>query len=58
MGPFVYGYSMTIGPDGKPRVREFGNVRGSSTSFIVSFRPPHTNNHYKTNNNIQTRKRK
>ena len=25
-GPFVYGYSMTIGPDGKPQVREFGNV--------------------------------
>ncbi len=22
-GPFVYGYSMTIGPDGKPKVREF-----------------------------------
>ena len=26
-GPFVYGYSMTIGPDGKPQVREFGNVK-------------------------------
>ena len=26
-GPFVYGYSMTIGPDGKPKVREFGNIR-------------------------------
>ena len=26
-GPFVYGYSMTIGPDGKPRIREFGNVK-------------------------------
>ena len=26
-GPFIYGYSMTIGPDGKPKVREFGNVR-------------------------------
>ena len=25
-GPFVYGYSMTIGPDGKPKVREFGNI--------------------------------
>ena len=25
MGPFVYGYTMTVGPDGKPRVREFGN---------------------------------
>ena len=27
MGPFVYGYSMTIGPDGKPHVKEFGNVK-------------------------------
>jgi len=27
IGPIVYGYSMTIGPDGKPVIREFGNVR-------------------------------
>ncbi len=27
VGPFVYGYSITIGPDGKPIIREFGNVR-------------------------------
>ena len=27
VGPLVYGYSVTIGPDGKPVVREFGNVR-------------------------------
>jgi len=27
IGPIVYGYSMTIGPDGKPVVREFGNVK-------------------------------
>jgi HSP20 family protein len=26
-GPFVYGHSMTIGPDGKPKVREFGNIK-------------------------------
>jgi HSP20 family protein len=26
-GPFVYGYSVTIGPDGKPIVREFGNIK-------------------------------
>jgi HSP20 family protein len=26
-GPFVYGYSVTIGPDGKPKIREFGNVK-------------------------------
>jgi HSP20 family protein len=30
IGPLVYGYSMTIGPDGRPKVREFGNVRPSS----------------------------
>ncbi|MGQ9469970.1 MAG: archaeal heat shock protein Hsp20 [Nitrososphaerales archaeon] len=28
-GPFVYGYSVTIGPDGKPIIREFGNVKPS-----------------------------
>jgi len=26
-GPFVYGYSVKIGPDGKPTVREFGNMK-------------------------------
>ena len=28
-GPFVYGYSMSIGPDGKPTIQEFGNVKPS-----------------------------
>ncbi len=28
-GPFVYGYSVTVGPDGKPVIREFGNVKPS-----------------------------
>ncbi len=27
VGPLVYGYSMTIRPNGKPKVREFGNVK-------------------------------
>jgi HSP20 family protein len=27
-GPFVYGFSMRIGPDGKPHFQEFGNVGG------------------------------
>jgi HSP20 family protein len=26
-GPFVYGYSMKIGSDGKPEINEFGNIR-------------------------------
>src|SRR3972149_3410600 len=29
MGPFVYGYSFSVGPNGKPVVREFGNVKPS-----------------------------
>lgn len=35
MGPIVYGYSMTVDSDGKPIIREFGNVKPSTkaTSF-------------------------
>jgi HSP20 family protein len=29
VGPMVYGYSMTVEPDGKPRIREFGNIKPS-----------------------------
>jgi HSP20 family protein len=27
IGPIIYGYSITVGPDGKPVIREFGNVK-------------------------------
>jgi len=27
--PHVYGFSITIGPDGRPKIREFGNVQKS-----------------------------
>jgi len=43
IGPIVYGYSVTIGPDGKPVVREFGNVRsgeGKSWKAIQEKREP------------------
>ncbi len=40
LGPLVYGYSMTIGPDGRPKVKEFGNARGiSGTAASISGRP-------------------
>ncbi len=26
-GPYCYGYTMTVGPDGKPVVKEYGNVQ-------------------------------
>ena len=43
IGPIVYGYSVTIGPDGKPVVREFGNVgkgQGSPWKQIQDKREP------------------
>lgn len=35
-GPYVYGFSVTIGPDGKPIVEEFGNVRRVGKRPIIS----------------------
>lgn len=32
LGPFVYGYSVTVGPDGKPKVTEFGNLRPETST--------------------------
>ncbi len=31
-GPYYYGYTMTVGPDGRPIVREYGNVNQESLS--------------------------
>jgi HSP20 family protein len=39
VGPMVYGYSMTVGPDGKPKIREFGNVKPSRVGFAGFTRP-------------------
>lgn len=39
VGPVVYGYSMTVGPDGRPKVREFGNVKRSRLGFGGMSRP-------------------
>ena len=39
MGPFVYGYSMSMGPDGKPVIREFGNVKASRPTAFGPQRP-------------------
>ncbi|MEM1600008.1 MAG: Hsp20/alpha crystallin family protein, partial [Sulfolobaceae archaeon] len=27
VGPYVYGFRVTVGPDGVPKIEEFGNVR-------------------------------
>jgi len=39
-GPFVYGYSMSMGPDGKPIVQEFGNVKPSKRQGAFGFEQP------------------
>ena len=39
-GPYVYGYSMTIGPDGKPVVQEFGNVKPSKRPGAFGLEQP------------------
>jgi len=32
--PYYYGYQITIGPEGKPHIREFGNVRPSTKGLV------------------------
>ena len=35
-GPYYYGYQMTVGPNGKPQVKEWGNVRPTSSTGLIS----------------------
>jgi len=35
-GPYVYGFRVTIGPDGKPIVEEFGNVKTVKGKPMIS----------------------
>ncbi len=41
-GPYVYGFTMRVGPDGKPRIEEFGNVprRFGGIEEIGDYREP------------------
>ena len=32
--PYYYGYQVTVGPDGRPRVREFGNIRPAAKGLV------------------------
>ncbi len=44
LGPLVYGYSMTVGHDGKPKIKRFGNVRslggGMTAPMLTAEREP------------------
>lgn len=35
-GPYFYGFSVTIGPDGVPRIREWGNIRPGPVRPMIS----------------------
>jgi len=41
--PYFYGYQITVGPEGKPHIREFGNVRPSQKGLVEqsAIREPH-----------------
>lgn len=48
-GPYVYGFSMRVGPDGKPNIQEFGNTRppkriesGEPEKYEIAEREPLT----------------
>jgi HSP20 family protein len=32
--PYYYGYQITVGPDGRPRIREFGNAKPGSRGLV------------------------
>lgn len=36
LGPYVYGFRITIGPDGKPVIEEFGNVKKVEGKRMIS----------------------
>ena len=38
-GPYYYSYSMTVGPDGKPVVKEYGNVKPNQLSISDTREP-------------------
>ncbi len=35
-GPYVYGFSITMGPDGKPIIEEFGNIKRMGNKPLIS----------------------
>lgn len=40
-GPYYYGYEMTVGPDGKPRVKEWGNAKPTTALTESGVREPY-----------------
>jgi HSP20 family protein len=54
--PDYYGYQITMGPDGKPRIREFGNARPASKGLMqqCNVRQPLIETNFDTKENALT----
>ena len=54
--PYYYGYQITIGPDGRPRIREFGNARPASRGLMQqsSIREPLVDTSFDEKDNLLT----
>ena len=52
--PYYYGYQINVGPDGKPHVREFGNVRPTRRGLVeqTEIRKPLVDTNFNEKENI------
>jgi HSP20 family protein len=54
--PYYYGYQITVGPDGRPRIREFGNAKPASKGLMQqsSIREPLVDTSFDEKDNLLT----
>jgi HSP20 family protein len=54
--PYYYGYQITVGPDGRPRIREFGNAKPASKGLMQqsSVREPLVDTSFDEKDNLLT----
>ena len=54
--PYYYGYQITVGPDGRPRIREFGNAKPGTSGLMQqsAVREPLVDTSYDEKENLTT----
>jgi HSP20 family protein len=54
--PYYYGYQITVGPDGRPRIREFGNAIPGTSGLMqqTAVRQPLVDTSYEEKDNLIT----
>ena len=54
--PYYYGYQITVGPDGRPKIREFGNAKPGSKGLMQqsAVREPLVDTSFNENENLVT----